>query len=170
MGVESGDDDILKAINKDITVDQVRQAVKMIKRAGIPLNAYFILGHPNETKETLRKTVRLAAELNTGEPAFGIMVPYPGTRIYDMARRGEGRYRLLTDDWSQYDKYAGRALELENLTYEELEKWQRRAVLWCYVRNLRFLDLARFVWKKRRAVYWLIKKRFQRRGEKRGHH
>jgi anaerobic magnesium-protoporphyrin IX monomethyl ester cyclase len=159
MGVEAGDDEILKGINKGITVSQVRQAVKVIQQAGIPLGTYFILGHPHETKATVRKTVQLAAELNTTEIAVGLMVPYPGTRIYEMAHKGEGGYRLLSEDWSQYDKYGGRALELENLPYEYMAKWQKRALLWFYFRNWRFVDLARFIWDKRRAVYLLLKKR-----------
>ena len=159
MGVESGDDGILKGINKGITVAQVREAVKVIKQAGIPLGTYFILGHPNETKETVRKTIQLAAELNTNEIAVGLMVPYPGTRVYEMALAGEAGYHLLSEDWSQYDKYGGKALELVNLPYGYLAKWQKWALLWFYLRNLRFVDLTKFIWHKRRAVYFLLKKR-----------
>jgi radical SAM superfamily enzyme YgiQ (UPF0313 family) len=157
MGVESGDDAILKGINKGITIAQVREAVRVIK--GIPLGTYFILGHPNETKETLRRTVRLAAELNTNEIAVGLMVPYPGTRVYEMAVRGEGGYRLLSEDWAEYDKYGGKALELAGVPYDYLAKLQKRAILWFYLRNLRLMDLMRFIWEKRHALYHLVKRR-----------
>lgn len=158
MGVESGDDEILKAIGKAITVEQVKRAVGIIKEAGISLSTYFILGHPNETRETLRKTVNLATELNTDTIAVGLMVPYPGTRIFDMVLRGEGGYRLLTQDWSEYDKYGGKALELEGLPYKELEKWQKRALVNFYLKNFRLLDCLKFFWEKRKAFYFLIKK------------
>ena len=168
LGVESGDDEILKGIGKGITVAQVKKAVRIIKEAGIPLGTYFILGHPNETRETLEKTVDLAVELNTDTIAVGIMVPYPGTRVFEMARRGEAGYRLLTQDWSQYDKYGGKALEVAGLPYDDLVKWQRRAILNFYLKNFRFLDALRYLWQRRRAFQYLFKRwmgRFGNRGQ-----
>ena len=43
------------------------EAVRIIKKAGISLGTYYILGHPNETKETVRKTINLATQLNTNQ-------------------------------------------------------------------------------------------------------
>ena len=158
MGVESGDNVVLKAIGKGITVEQVKRAVSIIKGAGISLGTYFILGHPNETIRTLRKTVDFAVELNTDTVAVGLMVPYPGTKVFDIAQRGEGGYRLLSQDWSEYDKYCGRTLEIENLPYEELVKWQRRALINLYLRNFRLIDAIGYFWKRKRAFYFLFKK------------
>jgi len=168
MGVESGDNEILKAINKGITVEQVRNAVKTIKDSGILVSTYFILGHPNETLETIKKTINLAAELNTNTIAIGLMVPYPGTRIYEMACRGEGGYRLLTEDWSQYDKYGGRVLEVGELTFKQLSYWQARAMIYFYLKNFRFLDLAKFFIKYRRGIVFMFEKfmaRLRKSGE-----
>jgi len=170
MGVELGDDEILKAISKGITVEQVRNAVKIIKDSGIILGIYFILGHPNETSATMKKTINLAAELNTDTIAVGLMVPYPGTKVYEMAHRGEGGYRLLTEDWLQYDKYGGRVLEVGNLTFQQLSYWQAWAMVHFYLRNFRFLDLARFFVQYRRGVFFLFEKsmaRLRKRGESR---
>lgn len=159
MGVESGDDKILKAIGKGITLGQVRDAVKIIKEAGITLGTYFIIGHPNETRQTAQKTVDLISELNTDTIAVGIMVPYPGTEIYKMAKRGDGGYRILSEDWSKYDKYGGKALEIKNLSYEELEKFQKQAYINLYLKNFRIIDMSRFLWKRRHAVYYFLKRK-----------
>jgi len=159
MGVESGDDRILKTINKGITVEQVRQAVRVMKQARVRLGTFFILGHPGETEETARKTMDLMVELNTESAAVGLMVPYPGTRIHAMAASGQAGYRLLTDDWSEYDKYGGRALEIDDLPWERLVRLQRSALLNFYVKNLRLLDLARYAWRRRRAFRLLLRKR-----------
>jgi anaerobic magnesium-protoporphyrin IX monomethyl ester cyclase len=156
MGVESGDDSILKTINKGITVDQVRRAVKTIKQAKVGTGTFFILGHPGETEETAHKTMNLMAELNTDAVAVGLMVPYPGTAIYEMAAHGENGYRLLSDDWSEYDKYGGRALELDGMPWEKLAGMQRSALLNFYVENLRLYDLARYAWHRRRAFRLLL--------------
>jgi radical SAM superfamily enzyme YgiQ (UPF0313 family) len=158
LGIESGSNEILKAINKKITVEEAERAVKIIKKAGIPVAADFILGHPGETLETIKKTVNLAVKLNTNRISVGIMTPYPGTKIYEMAKRGEGGYRLLTKDWSKYDKYGGKALEMKELSLKELEKWQRKILLHFYLRNFRLLDLIRFVIRFRRAMFSLLLK------------
>ena len=158
LGVESGDDEILKAIDKGTTVEQVKDAVRIIKESGISLSTYYILGHPNETKETIKKTIRLAGELNTDTIAVGIMVPYPGTRIYDMAIKGEGGYRLLTENWAEYDKYGGKALQVGQLTASELARWQGWAFVYFYMRNFRFLDLMKFILTYRRGIGFILKK------------
>lgn len=158
LGVESGDDEILKAIGKGITVRQARDAVSIIKKAGIAISAYYILGHPNETEETIKKTIRLATELNTDTVAVGIMTPYPGTRIYDMAVNGECGYKLLTENWNEYDKYGGKALELKGMTAGELARWQRWFFVYFYLRNLRFLDFIKFIFTYRRGIVFILKK------------
>ena len=122
------------------------------------MDANFILGHPHETIETVKTTMHFAAKLNPTTVAIGIMTPYPGTKVYEMALRGEGGYRLLTRDWSKYDKYGGKALELEGLPIQELEKWQRKALLYFYLRNFRFFDLFNFMIKYRKAIVSLFLK------------
>ncbi|KPL23681.1 MAG: hypothetical protein AMJ75_05615 [Phycisphaerae bacterium SM1_79] len=167
MGVESGDDKILKAVGKGITVNQVRNAVKSIKEAGIPLCTYYILGHPGETTETLKRTADLAVELNTYSIAVGLMVPYPGTKIFQMALQGRNGYRLLSKDWLEYDKYGGRVLEIDGLPHHELVKWQKRTLLNFYLKNFRFLDCIKFLWKRRRAFHFFMKKKITLLGKKR---
>src|SRR3989339_1526541 len=98
MGVESGDDEILKKIGKGFTVNEVIKAVNIIKDTGIELMTYYILGHPYENIKTLRKTLNLAVRLNTDGIAVGLMVPYPGTKIYEMASKGAGGYKLISND------------------------------------------------------------------------
>ncbi|MFC1948662.1 B12-binding domain-containing radical SAM protein [Chloroflexota bacterium] len=158
IGVESGNENILKAINKGITIQQIRGAIRIIKEAGMATSTNFILGHPNETKETIRDTIKLAAELNTDDVGVGIMVPYPGTRIYDMALKGEAGYRLLTENWSEYDKYGGQALELRQLTAADLGRWQRYFFIYFYLRNFRFIDFIKFILTYRRGIKFILKK------------
>jgi len=158
MGVESGDDEILKVIEKRISIEQIRKAVKIIKEARISLCTLYILGHPNETRDTVRKTVELAIELNTDDIAVGLMVPYPGTKIYEMALNGQGGYRLLSHNWSDFDKYCSKVLELNDLSYQELSQWQRTAFIGLYLKNRRFIDALKFFWKIRRALGYIFMK------------
>lgn len=158
MGVESGDDGILAGVDKNITVESVREAVATIKRSRLRLGTYYILGHPNETEETARKTVSLACSLNTDWIAVGMMVPYPGTRVYEMASKGEGGYRLRSKNWADYDKYGGCALETQGVPWKKLELLQKRAILGLYVKNFRFREAIVYLLVRRHAIIYFLRR------------
>ena len=102
FGVENGDQDVLDTIGKKITLEQVEQAVKNARKAGIKTTGFFMLGGPWDTLETMEKTVRFAIKANPDYAQFSIATPYPGSELYTIART-EGR--LLIDDWARYDIY-----------------------------------------------------------------
>jgi anaerobic magnesium-protoporphyrin IX monomethyl ester cyclase len=81
-GVESGSDKILKKIRKGISVDQVKETVKLIKDLGISLTTYFMIGFPGETNEDIEKTISLAEEIKSDYNSLSIVAPYYGTQVY----------------------------------------------------------------------------------------
>jgi len=133
-GVESGDEQILRNSKKGITIPQVKAAVRMARRAGLKVGCYFIIGHPFETRQGIQKTYRLARQLNPDLMNVGIMIPYPGTVVRRMAERGEGNYRLVCDDWSEYTKQRGGPLELTTIPLRELQRIQSREYIKYYLR------------------------------------
>jgi radical SAM superfamily enzyme YgiQ (UPF0313 family) len=158
FGCESGNARVLQNTKKGLTLEQIERAVGWAKQAGIKTGALFILGHPHETKATAWDTIRFASELNPHVVAFGIMVPYPGTEIAELAGRGEGGYRLLSEDWSDFGKQFGNALELVSLSRRQLEWLQGVGYLKVYWDNARWPELARFVWHYRQAAWSQAKK------------
>ena len=82
-GIESGNPEILKALGKRISLDQVRRAVSWTAQAGILAKGYFMLGLPGDTEETMRQTIALASELELDQAMFSITTPFPGTRLWD---------------------------------------------------------------------------------------
>lgn len=159
FGVESGNPNTLKVIKKGITVDDAKNAVQMAKKAGLKTGSYFIIGHPYETIQTILDTIELATELNTSTVSFGIMVPYPGTEVYEMVVKGEGNYRLISERWEAFDKQLGNALELEGLPRKELEKWQVKAYTTFYLKNYRLLDILRMAISQRKLIWKMLTKR-----------
>jgi anaerobic magnesium-protoporphyrin IX monomethyl ester cyclase len=145
FGVESGNDEILKRIKKGITRAMALEAIAAAKSSGIQTAAFFIIGHPGESWRTALQTVHLAAKCRADSIAVGVMVPYPGTAIWEMARAGEYGYRLLSEDWRLYDKYFGNALAIRGLTHRQLEFLQALAYIWYYIYNLRVRKLVKFV-------------------------
>lgn len=146
IGVETGDQDIMAGLGKRVTVERVRAARKAAQDAGLPFGALMILGHPGETWDSAMRTIDLAVELNAAQTVFGIMVPFPGTRVAEMARKGEGGYRLIATDWNDYGKQHGNALELEHLTRAQMELLQAVGYVKVLAWNRRLGDLLRHLW------------------------
>lgn len=100
-GVESGNPDILKVIRKNFTIDDVKKAIKLNHRVGLPGTMLMIIGHPYETKETVNDSVNLVKELNPkGGYDFQIMQPHPGTELREVFAKKTGK--ILTNDWDDY--------------------------------------------------------------------
>lgn len=109
IGIESGNQDVLNEVGKNITLDKVRNAVALIKKAKIEVLGFFILGLPGETEETMRDTISFAKELKLDFAKTGILAPFPGTLVYEKWKK-EGR--ILSHNWSDYIFHA-----TGNLTY-----------------------------------------------------
>ena len=83
IGVESGSDDILRKIKKNITTEQVMKSAALIRKYGFWLHAYFMVGMPYETEEDLRKTIDFIKQLDPDSLNLCTFTPYPGTELYD---------------------------------------------------------------------------------------
>jgi len=83
IGVESGNERMLKMTKKKITKKQIRDCVSLIKEVGIDLTIYLMIGFPTETEEEMKDTLDFARELNPTYYSLSILAPYPGTEIYD---------------------------------------------------------------------------------------
>lgn len=83
VGIESGNRDILKEINKGITPELVMEKIKLIKEYGLNITTYFMIGFPEETDQQARETVELAKKIEADYYSLSILAPYYGTSIYD---------------------------------------------------------------------------------------
>lgn len=103
FGLESGCQDLLDNINKGITLQQSRDAVKKVKAAGIEVMANFMLSLPGETPEKGMETIEFAIELDPDIVKFNLTVPYPGTELYEQVTAG--RWGSLGGDRDKYTGY-----------------------------------------------------------------
>jgi len=162
FGVESGDQVVLDRIQKKINLKQAEQAVELAKKLGFHTEGAFILGHPNETLRTAYKTIYFAAKLNPDIVQLGIMVPYPGTEVARLAREGKEGYKIISNDWSDYNKQLGNALELEELSRLDLERLQLIGYVKLFISNSRFRDFLKFVWNYRREAISFLRYHFRK--------
>jgi radical SAM superfamily enzyme YgiQ (UPF0313 family) len=144
-GIESGNERILKLINKGITKNQVKRAVYLTNRAGIECEGFFMLGHPTDTIETIRETIDFAKSLPLSEIAVTLTTPIPGTALYKVAKQ----YGTLDErDWSKfsywYPIYVTKGLSAEYLKkmsgrfYKEF--YFRPSVIWKHLKQIDNID------------------------------
>ena len=129
FGIESGDQGILDLEQKSVTLDEIRKAVRMTAEAGIQARGFFMLGHPGETEETLRKTVEFACELPLSSVHFTHFTPLPGSPIYPEARK----YGSFDEDWRKLT-YWHPVFVPHGLDRATIAKWERRAFRRFYLR------------------------------------
>jgi radical SAM superfamily enzyme YgiQ (UPF0313 family) len=130
MGIESGNEHILKDLNKPVRLDQVRKAVAMVKKAGIDARGSFMVGCPGETEETIKKTINFAKELDLDLISVTILTPLPGSRLYKWAK--EMGY-LMSDDWSEYTT-VNSVMRLPTIEPEAVNRWHRKFYRKFYLR------------------------------------
>ena len=86
------------------------------------------------------------------------MVPYPGSRIFDMAKRGEGGYKIISENWDDFNKQYGNAIELKTFSRRKLELFQLAGYLYFYLYNFRIKDLTKIL----KSYYPLLIKLFKK--------
>lgn len=116
-GVENIDQTVLKNINKKINYDQVINAVKWTKKAGITCRVALMVGSPGDTKEIIEKNIEFVNKLNPDLLIANITTPFPGTAMFEWAKE---RNLILTYDWDDYTM-AKPVMRLENLTAEQIK-------------------------------------------------
>ena len=103
LGIESGDDNILKAVGKNMTTEDNYNAIKYLSKEGIKTKGFFMFGLPNESKESAMKTIDFANKLKSGgltTADFYIMIPFPGTPIWNNPEKYE--VEIIDYDYNKY--------------------------------------------------------------------
>jgi radical SAM superfamily enzyme YgiQ (UPF0313 family) len=136
LGVESGDPDILKSINKHFTPEDAIRASKMVRKHGIWVSANFIFGHIGDTLESMKRTAGLSRAMDIDEATFYFLTPYPGTKTFERANETRD---ALSGDWQDYlksGKFIDRKVAFvpEGLSEKQLIAMRRSAFLKFYLR------------------------------------
>lgn len=134
FGVETGNAKILKAIKKGVDLESCRRAYQWCHELGIETRCSLMLGHPFETKKTIKETMKFVNSLKCYQAYINITTPYPGSKLLDLAKENYGGIKLLTTDWKEYRRYGNAVMEMNDLSKEDLIKMQRWAYRKFYLR------------------------------------
>jgi len=130
LGVESGSQAMLGAMNKSIKLDQTRLAYKTAHEVGLMTIANTVLGFPGETEVTAWETIRFIKELNPDDVGFYVATPYPGTPMYEQVKKNGW---LRVTDFDKYDT-AGPTFETPWLSMEKIAQIRYKAYQQFYLR------------------------------------
>lgn len=129
VGIESSDENILKqATRKPIAIKHQERMIKFCDRLGIRVTAFYILGLPDDTRESILRTIKYAKRLNTHVAQFFISTPFPGTRFFEQIKDN-----IIESDWQKFDCYTP-VLAHKNLSKNDLLELKEKAFVEYYFR------------------------------------
>src|SRR3989338_379990 len=131
FGVETSSDETLRAYGKGYTKKQVLGAFAVAKKVGIKTLATFLIGLPEETKETIEDTIKFSKELNPDYASFSFAGPGFGAKI-----RGKAVKSGLVSDNDKTMDQSGRRITMGtiSLSKRDMQKLKRKAILGFYLR------------------------------------
>lgn len=130
LGIESGSEDSLKKMKKGITLEQIKQAVNLIKKYKLKIFGFYLIGFPWETKQHLKDTEKLIFELDTDFIELSIATPFKGSELYDMVLGSNAeKFQIYGKDSFKY-----LTTGTDFLSIKELESYRKRILLKYYLR------------------------------------
>ena len=139
-GIESGSQYMLDRMRKQVTVQDNYDVIRWAKKYGIVSRAFFIIGFPGETKETLEETKRFIEQANPDQYFVSSFVPYPGTEVADHS----DWYGItnMSYDYRQYfqvskDGTGGLTIDTEWLSKEQFRELELEFRAWIKARGIR---------------------------------
>lgn len=135
-GIESGNEDILKLIKKEINLEKAKHVIKWTKDAGIEVRASFMLALPSETPEKALNTINFAKELNPDYVQFCITTPYPETELY----KNVNKFGKIIENFSKFTVWDVVFIPNNYKDKTQIINWQKRAMREFYLRPIYVIE------------------------------
>jgi len=120
IAVETGCSMMQKKINKNLDFEHIRKMVKIIKSyENVHLHINWMIGFPNETIEQINQTFNFARELDASSNQFLVVLPYPGTELFNEAK-SENLLIFTDDNLDRYDNRKCDYLKSDEWNYDQL--------------------------------------------------
>lgn len=136
-GVESGNQEILDKAARNTTIQQIKDAFKLTKKAGLEVHGYFMVGLPGETKKTIKDTIKLAKSINPDLVGFTVAVPFPGSEFYEWATKNN---YLKIENWNSF-VFNDAIVETPELSRQDILDAQKYALRSYYLRPKQIIKL-----------------------------
>jgi len=129
-GVETGSQELHDLEHKNITLETIERGIRWTKEAGMRTVGFVMIGHPEETKDTIEETVRFCGRLALDDFKMMYLTPYPATQLYREAEK----YGTLNRDWKSMNAYKYPCFVPYGLTGREIVRYRSIAYRRFYLR------------------------------------
>lgn len=133
LGIESSDIDLLKKTSR-LSAEKQKEIdiIKYCHKKGVNVAAFYILGMPDDTNETILNTIKYAKKLNTLVAQFFIFTPFPGTPFYEKLKD-----KIVEKDWQRFNSF-NLVFRHDNFSKDEILKLKEKAFVSFYFRPTYF--------------------------------
>jgi radical SAM superfamily enzyme YgiQ (UPF0313 family) len=158
-GIETGAQHIHDLERKRITLGQIEQGIEWTRQAGISTVGFTMIGHPGETVETIKQTIKFCCQLPLDDFKMVYLTPYPSTELYRQA----DKYGTLNRDWRSMNAYLKPCFVPYGLSESDLLFYRKLAYIRFYLRpkiifaHLKYIKNLRQFICLMRGVYGLIR-------------
>jgi len=97
IGAESGSQKILNAMEKGTTVEQIYEAARRLREAGIRVGFFLQFGYPGETRQDIERTLQMVRDCRPDDVGMSVSYPLPGTKFYQNVRAQLGEKQNWDD-------------------------------------------------------------------------
>lgn len=125
LGIESFDENILQSIDKNISLLTNQNAIHLLSKFGIISIGHIILGHINDTKDSLERTIHSAIDSGLNFAQFYCSVPYPGTKLNQLAIKNN---LIRVKDLTKYELSNPIMDTLGGLSYSDIGVYRNKAM------------------------------------------
>ena len=131
LGVESGSQEVLDRIRKGLTLAQIEEGVRRVKKSGIQALGGFMFGFPYDSRKSVEQTIAFAKKLSPDQVQFSICMCYPGTSLYEYIKDND---LLLAKSFKEFDMTHGPVASTLDMERGDLEHILARAYREFYFR------------------------------------
>ena len=132
MGVESGSQKVLNAMEKGLRVEEVIAAREHLRSEGIRACYFLQLGYPGEQWEDIQKTIALVRETRPDDVGVSFSYPLPNTRFYERVKKQLGAKQNWSDSEDLCVMFKGAYTDrlyraVRDALHGEVENWKDSA-------------------------------------------
>ncbi len=157
MGIESGNQEVLNKIRKNVTLDQITESIEICKEFKMLVTGYFVIGLPYDNNNTINDTIKFAKHSKLDLAIFNKAIPVPGTEMFNLIEK-HGKFTFPLEERfliGMNTHYEGPFFEIWDLKREDVIKGHKRAYREFYFRPRKLISLLTKIHSRRQLKYIL---------------